>query len=90
MEEALDKITATMDERIEKIMASFDVELQALKDLGHDFPGYEEWAENFDEEKWRAEDPDFAAQIDAMLAAPEGGYLGDIDIEEMMGMKSEL
>ena len=90
MEEALDRITKNMDERLSQIMASFDDELQNLKDLGHEFPGFEEWAETFDEQQWREEDPEFAAQLDAMFGAPEGGYLGDIDVEAMMGMKSEL
>ena len=46
-----------------------------------DIPGFEEWEQNFDEEEWRKAHPEDAAMIDSMFAAPEGGYLGDIDIE---------
>ena len=81
MEAALDKITKDMDERLAKIMSSFDDQLADLESLGVDIPGFEEWEKNFDEEEWRKAHPEDAAMIDSMFAAPEGGYLGDIDIE---------
>merc|ERR1711939_710137 len=75
---ALEKITKQMDERLATIMAGFDKELADLKDMGVDFPSFEEWEKDFDEEKWRAEDPELAATIDDMFKAPEDGWMGGI------------
>ena len=87
MDAALENITQSMDDRLSKIMAGFDEKLEELKGLGADIPGYEEWEENFDEERWAQENPEDAAMINAMFKTPEGGYLGDIDIE---GIKANL
>ena len=70
-----------MDKRIENIMKGFDEQLANLEGLGIDIPGFEDWEKDFDLEKWREENPEDAAMIDGMFAAPEGGYFGDIDLE---------
>ena len=51
-----------------------------LEGLGIGVPGFEEWEKDFDLDKWREENPEDAAMIDKMFEAPEGGWLGDIDL----------
>lgn len=67
MDNALNEITRKMDERLAGIMSKFDEQLDELKELGADFPDFETWQENFDEDEWRAQNPEEAAKIDAML-----------------------
>ena len=90
MEEALLDITTRMDDKLNSVMKKFDDQLEDLKNLGADIPGFEEWEATFDEKKWAEENPEEAAKIEAMLAAPEGGYLGDIDLEGMFADQPKL
>ena len=76
----LKSVTDKMDKRIENIMKSFDEQLENLEGLGIGVPGFEEWEKDFDLEKWREENPEDAAMIDAMFKEPEDGWLGDIDL----------
>jgi len=48
MEDALDTITKSMDDRLSGIMSQFDDKLDELKNLGAEFPSYEEWEADFD------------------------------------------
>ena len=50
MDEALQKITKSMDDRLSAIMGQFDDKLDELKNLGAEFPSFEEWEEDFNEE----------------------------------------
>ena len=90
MDEALAIITQKMDERLESILSSFDSQLQGLKDIGHDIPGFEEWEKTFDEEEWAKENPEDAAMLDNLFKVPDGGYLGDVDLEGMFADKPKL
>ena len=84
MDAALTQITKDMDDRLAKIMGRFDDKLDELKSLGAEFPSFEEWEEDFDEEEWRKTHPQEAAEIDDMFGnVPQDGYLGDIEKELM-------
>ena len=90
MEEALDQITKSMDDRLAKIMGQFDDKLDELKSLGADFPSFEEWEADFDEEEWRRTHPEEAAELDGIFGnKKEGDYLGDLekDLEDKIEEK---
>jgi len=71
-----------MDDRLATIMGRFDDKLDELKSLGAEFPSFEEWEADFDEEEWRRTHPGEAAEIDDMFGnVPKEGYLGDIEKE---------
>ena len=80
MEDALDSITKSMDDRLSGIMAQFDDKLDELKNLGAEFPSYEEWEADFDQDEWRREHPEEDAEIDSMFGKTDSeGYLGDLE-----------
>ena len=82
MDEALQKITKSMDDRLSAIMGQFDDKLDELKNLGAEFPSFEEWEEDFNEEEWRRNHPEEAAELDSMFGkVTEEGYLGDVAAE---------